>query len=928
MMHTWFRPSDDFLIGGVVNGVRAYDPWHRPSDLDMIKSEEVDVADSDDDAHKSVVAGMTSRNKLTEEERVKIAIAAATVEYKKQLDEMERKYRVQLLELETNQRTKIEGDVSAERERVTNKFKEEKEQLLNEFKQRLDEARSETARTAEKLNRLKESNKEFLQRVRLDMDSKTAEIARLNDAMSSLNTEKTSLENRIAELVLQAANGGKAASEARTERDVLQQQLEDVKNRLSEETASGHRLREELETTQRAGEDLVNSLKRELEDAQDAAQTAYNRDIGRLLNELTTLHVRKTESEEGAKTTINNMIEEKKQEIEELRATHERIMREREASYETTIRQIEERNREASDQAAALETELRDEIGRLGELSNDMKDTIQTMIQRHAEETTITTNEINRLKDKLTTIEAEKQSLQEHIDQMNDQALSSAYDGSEMERTLAVLRGKIAESDKHRELLYQNEQALLSQTAELQEKLSEVKSELEARVSAHKAEVRSVLDSQTLTLQQKEQEMERLREDKDALSQQHADVTSELGKARAEYDKLRETHAAELRRVREEAEEQARAARKEVSSVREEQERTAQLHRDLETQLATLRNETASANEAWEARISDEMRKAEKLMESLTSRETSLGEMVASNEKLAKRITDLEAEKSEIAKKEKALHEEKAGLNDDITRMTEEALRNREALASAEAHRDSLSLQIKEISQKMASLQGTQNGSQEIIKNMSQSALDAIKKLRIKMKGLEEERDRLVKSEHTLREKNVSLQIPYPLIPTLPNPPTPTVDKGKGLDMPTTPASTSQTINPLFAQLANVPEYDIPQQVRDRIPQWVITGRVPLLEELRERAIRIGAITGTADEVEAIRLKDEAAAAARKQSANPGSGSGSGSGASSSTDPGPSSNAISGSNASSPTDPGATIITLTIDQVVDSCRAIFRPEQP
>eukprot|EP00899_Mesostigma_viride_P000424 jgi/Mesvir1/10382/Mv10582-RA.1 len=44
MMQTWFRPSDDFLIGGVVNGMGAYNPWFRPSDLDMMKSGEVDAA--------------------------------------------------------------------------------------------------------------------------------------------------------------------------------------------------------------------------------------------------------------------------------------------------------------------------------------------------------------------------------------------------------------------------------------------------------------------------------------------------------------------------------------------------------------------------------------------------------------------------------------------------------------------------------------------------------------------------------------------------------------------------------------------------------------------------------------------------------------------------------------------------------------------
>eukprot|EP00899_Mesostigma_viride_P027107 jgi/Mesvir1/7581/Mv02336-RA.1 len=229
MMHTWFRPSDDFLIGGVVNGVRAYDPWHRPSDLDMIKSEEVDVADSDDDATKSVVAGMTATPSTTEKERIDAAVAAADAEYKKQLDAMEENFRNEMLELADLARTETDDKVDAERVRVTEEFKKVKQQLLDDHNQQLarvmgerDDARSETARTAEKLNRLKQSNKEFLQRVRSDMESKTDEIARLNDAMSSLNTEKTSLENRIAELELQAANGGKAASEARTEREGLQ----------------------------------------------------------------------------------------------------------------------------------------------------------------------------------------------------------------------------------------------------------------------------------------------------------------------------------------------------------------------------------------------------------------------------------------------------------------------------------------------------------------------------------------------------------------------------------------------------------------------------------------------------------------------------------------------------------------------------------
>eukprot|EP00899_Mesostigma_viride_P004058 jgi/Mesvir1/13653/Mv21251-RA.1 len=622
MMHTWFRPSDDFLIGGVVNGVRAYDPWHRPSDLDMIKSEEVDVADSDDDATKSVVAGMTappSRNKLTEEERVKIAIAAATVEYKKQLDEMERKYRVQLLELETNQRTKIEGDVSAERERVTNKFKEEKEQLLNEFNQRLDEARSETARTAEKLNRLKESNKEFLQRVRSDMDSKTAEIARLNDAITSLNTEKTSLENHIAELELQAANGLKTASEARTEREGLQQQLEDVKNRLSEETASGQRLREELEATKRAGEELVKSLRRDFEAAQNDAQTAYNREIVRLLDELRTLHAQKTKSEEDAKAGIEKAIVEKRREFDELRITHERIMGEREARYETTIRQIEERNREASDQAAALETELRDEIYRLGELSNDMKDTIQTMIQRHADATNNTMNEIRDLKRTLSGLEAEKESLAGEIRILRHNVLLNEAERGEMEILFARMKTKIIESENTRERLKVTEIALLSHNEQLQAELSEIKNELETRVSAYEAEMIRVHDSHTLTLTEKTEEIERLNADKVELSTQYAAVTKELENARAEYNDLRselgasrEEHAAELKRVREEAEEQTRTANGALETLQQKHDMLSSVKEGLESQLGQLKRqlETSSAETATRIaeKIQDDLR--------------------------------------------------------------------------------------------------------------------------------------------------------------------------------------------------------------------------------------------------------------------------------------------------------------------------------
>eukprot|EP00899_Mesostigma_viride_P029291 jgi/Mesvir1/9547/Mv08971-RA.1 len=751
MMHTWFRPSDDFLVGGVVNGVRAYDPWHRPSDLDMIKSEEVDVADSDDDAHKSVVAGMTatpSRDKLTEEERVKIAIAAATVEYKKQLDDMERKYRVKLSELETNQRTKLEGDVSAERERVTNKFKEEKERLLNEFKQRLDETRTESARTAEELNRLKESNKEFYQRVRSDMESKTAEIARLNDAMSSLNTEKTSLENHIAELELQAANGWKTASEARTERDALQKQLKDVNNRLSKETASGQRLREELETTQRAGEDLVNSLKRELADAQDAAQTAYNRDIGRLLKELTTLHVKKTNSEEGAKATINNMIKEKEEEIAELNAAHERILGEQQTRYETTIRQIEERNREASDQAAALETELRDEIGRLGESSHSMQHTIETMIERHAKETTITTSEINRLKDKLTTIEAEKQSLKEHIDQMNDQSLSNAYDGSEMERTLAVLRGKIAESDKHRELLYKNEQALLSQTAELQEKLSEVKSELEARVSAHKAEVRSVLDSQTLTLQQKEKEMERLREDKDALSRQHADVTSELEKARAEYNDLRselgasrEEHAAELKRVREEAEEQTRTANGALETLQQKHDMLSSVKEGLESELGQLQRQLETSSAETATRIAEKIQDVEEAKNIIQTRDRQLDEQGRLLREAMERqrqsddtIVRIQNEKQAMEAKE----EDMIKKNNELNKQTEDLTRK-----------------IKDNKNKM---DGVKKRMRELLQTRNDESSTRITKISQEKQQIEQEYNTLKELHEKLRGQNDNLQ--------------------------------------------------------------------------------------------------------------------------------------------------------------------------
>eukprot|EP00899_Mesostigma_viride_P005155 jgi/Mesvir1/14640/Mv05310-RA.1 len=41
MMQTWFRPSDDFLIGGVVNGIRAYNPWIKPADTYAMKGSDV-----------------------------------------------------------------------------------------------------------------------------------------------------------------------------------------------------------------------------------------------------------------------------------------------------------------------------------------------------------------------------------------------------------------------------------------------------------------------------------------------------------------------------------------------------------------------------------------------------------------------------------------------------------------------------------------------------------------------------------------------------------------------------------------------------------------------------------------------------------------------------------------------------------------------
>eukprot|EP00899_Mesostigma_viride_P011916 jgi/Mesvir1/20725/Mv08600-RA.1 len=102
--------------------------------------------------------------------------------------------------------------------------------------------------------------------------------------------------------------------------------------------------------------------------------------------------------------------------------------------------------------------------------------------------------------------------------------------------------------------------------------------------------------------------MERLRKDKDALSEQHADVISELEKARAQYDELRETHAAELRRVREEAEEQTRSASDALESLRQKHSLLSSVEEGLRSQLEDLQSKLITTEGEAAASIREKIR--------------------------------------------------------------------------------------------------------------------------------------------------------------------------------------------------------------------------------------------------------------------------------------------------------------------------------
>eukprot|EP00899_Mesostigma_viride_P013385 jgi/Mesvir1/22047/Mv12702-RA.1 len=256
MMHTWFRPSDDFLIGGVVNGVRAYDPWHRPSDLDMIKSEEVDVADSDDDAPKSVVAGMTAppSRKTTEEDRIRAEIEdRLKAEYDQRILKEEDDYRRKLGEALATWQTKTDEEIAKERNMMEKRHEEEKARLAREYDQQLDKlmnerdlAKSEADRTTEELVKLREVNNKLIQRVKADWNAESAEIARLAETLSTLSIEKESLEARIRQLT---ANGDKVKSRAMSENEALRKRLEEVNSQLDSERINSENLRKELKET-------------------------------------------------------------------------------------------------------------------------------------------------------------------------------------------------------------------------------------------------------------------------------------------------------------------------------------------------------------------------------------------------------------------------------------------------------------------------------------------------------------------------------------------------------------------------------------------------------------------------------------------------------------------------------------------------------
>eukprot|EP00899_Mesostigma_viride_P025747 jgi/Mesvir1/6357/Mv10223-RA.1 len=256
MMHTWFRPSDDFLIGGVVNGVRAYDPWHRPSDLDMIKSEEVDVADSDDDATKPVVAGMTAppSRKTTEEDRIRAEIEdRLKAEYDQRILKEEDDYRRKLGEALATWQTKTDEEIAKERNMMEKRHEEEKARLAREYDQQLDKlmnerdlAKSEADRTTEELVKLREVNNKLIQRVKADWNAESAEIARLAETLSTLSIEKESLEARIRQLT---ANGDKVKSRAMSENEALRKRLEEVNSQLDSERINSENLRKELKET-------------------------------------------------------------------------------------------------------------------------------------------------------------------------------------------------------------------------------------------------------------------------------------------------------------------------------------------------------------------------------------------------------------------------------------------------------------------------------------------------------------------------------------------------------------------------------------------------------------------------------------------------------------------------------------------------------
>eukprot|EP00899_Mesostigma_viride_P002814 jgi/Mesvir1/12533/Mv04280-RA.1 len=415
-------------------------------------------------------------------------------------------------------------------------------------------------------------------------------------------------------------------------------------------------------------------------------------------------------------------------------------MGEREARYETTIRQIEERNREASDQAAALETELRDEIYRLGELSNDMKDTIQTMIQRHADATNSTMNEIRDLKRTLSGLEAEKESLAGEIRILRHNVLLNEAERGEMEILFARMKTKIIESENTRERLKVTEIALLSHNEQLQAELSEIKNELETRVSAYEAEMIRVHDSHTLTLTEKTEEIERLNADKVELSTQYAAVTKELENARAEYNDLRselgasrEEHAAELKRVREEAEEQTRTANGALETLQQKHDMLSSVKEGLESQLGQLKRQLETSSAETATRIAEKIQDVEEAKNMIQTRDRQLDEQGRLLREAMERqrqsddtIVRLQNEKQAMEAKEEDMIKKNNELNkqtEDLTRKIKDnenkmdgvKKRMRELL---QTRNDESSTRITHISQEKQQIEQEYNTLKELHKKL------------------------------------------------------------------------------------------------------------------------------------------------------------------------------------------------------------------